>query len=136
MGLTSSLYKDVHYEATVCWMRRAPLGGIQFLMTCYCTFQLVNKFSYHNRFIEKLQQDIPGKGVKEQLQILCNVYALFLVHKHLGDFLSTGSITAKQASLANDQLRSLYSQVFPLQLSCKIYLFIFFEGCCHLIIVS
>ncbi|KAK9927610.1 hypothetical protein M0R45_024786 [Rubus argutus] len=66
-----------------------------------------------SKFIEKLQQDIPGKGVKEQLQILCNVYALFLVHKHLGDFLSTGSITAKQASLANDQLRSLYSQVRP-----------------------
>ncbi|XP_050376249.1 peroxisomal acyl-coenzyme A oxidase 1-like [Argentina anserina] len=52
-------------------------------------------------------------GVKEQLQILCNIYALFLVHKHLGDFLATGSITAKQASLANDQLRSLYSQVRP-----------------------
>ncbi|XP_004299412.1 PREDICTED: peroxisomal acyl-coenzyme A oxidase 1 [Fragaria vesca subsp. vesca] len=66
-----------------------------------------------SKFIEKLQQDIPGKGVKEQLQILCNVYALFLVHKHLGDFLSTGSITAKQGSLANDQLRSLYSQVRP-----------------------
>ena len=31
----------------------------------------------------------------------------------MGDFLSTGSITAKQASLANDQLRSLYSQLRP-----------------------
>jgi hypothetical protein len=67
----------------------------------------------HFRFIEKLQQDIPGKGVKEQLEILCNIYALFLLHNHLGDFLSTGSITSKQGSLANDQLRSLYSQVCP-----------------------
>ncbi|KAK4262580.1 hypothetical protein QN277_028125 [Acacia crassicarpa] len=66
-----------------------------------------------SKFLEKLQQDIPGKGVKQQLQILCSIYALFLVHKHLGDFLSTGCITAKQGSLANEQLRSLYSQVRP-----------------------
>jgi len=65
------------------------------------------------RFIEKLQQDIPGKGVKQQLEVLCSIYALFLLHKHLGDFLSTGSITEKQGSLANEQLRSLYSQVCP-----------------------
>ncbi|KAJ7944723.1 Acyl-coenzyme A oxidase [Quillaja saponaria] len=66
-----------------------------------------------SKFIEKLQQDIPGKGVRQQLAILCNVYALFLLHKHLGDFISTGCITPKQAALANDQLRSLYSQVRP-----------------------
>ncbi|GMQ04841.1 hypothetical protein CsSME_00050119 [Camellia sinensis var. sinensis] len=66
-----------------------------------------------SKFIEKLLQDIPGKGVREQLEALCNIYALFLLHKHQGDFLSTGCITAKQASLANDQLRSLYSQVRP-----------------------
>ncbi|KAL7165054.1 hypothetical protein ACSBR2_040859 [Camellia fascicularis] len=66
-----------------------------------------------SKFIEKLQQVIPGKGIKQQLEMLCNVYALFLLHKHQGDFLSTGCITAKQASLANDQLRSLYSQVRP-----------------------
>ncbi|XP_059440970.1 peroxisomal acyl-coenzyme A oxidase 1-like [Corylus avellana] len=66
-----------------------------------------------SKFIEKLKQDIPGKGVKEQLEILCNIYALFLLHKHLGDFLKTGCISPKQASLANDQLRSLYSQVRP-----------------------
>ncbi|XAR70483.1 Acyl-CoA oxidase [Bertholletia excelsa] len=64
-------------------------------------------------FIEKVQQDIPGKGVKKQLEVLCNVYALFLFHKHQGDFLSTGCITPKQAALANDQLRSLYSQLRP-----------------------
>ncbi|XP_057463458.1 peroxisomal acyl-coenzyme A oxidase 1-like [Actinidia eriantha] len=66
-----------------------------------------------SKFIAKLQQDIPGKGVKEQLDALCYIYALFLLHKHQGDFLSTGCITPKQASLANDQLRSLYSKVRP-----------------------
>ncbi|TKY55474.1 Peroxisomal acyl-coenzyme A oxidase 1 [Spatholobus suberectus] len=66
-----------------------------------------------SKFIEKLQQDIPGKGVKQQLELLCSIYALFLLHKHLGDFLSTGCITPKQGSLANEQLRSLYSQVRP-----------------------
>lgn len=65
------------------------------------------------RFIEKLKQEIPGKGVKQQLEVLCNIYALFLLHKHQGDFLATGSITPKQGYLANDQLRSLYSQVCP-----------------------
>ncbi|KAI3957029.1 hypothetical protein MKW92_027964 [Papaver armeniacum] len=66
-----------------------------------------------SKFIEKLQQDIPGEGVKKQLEILCSIYALSLLHKHQGDFLSTGSITPKQASLANDQLRSLYAQARP-----------------------
>ncbi|KAK6947544.1 Acyl-CoA oxidase, C-terminal [Dillenia turbinata] len=66
-----------------------------------------------SKFIEKLQQDIPGEGVKKQLEILCNIYALALLHKHQGDFLSTGSISSKQVSLANDQLRSLYTQVRP-----------------------
>ncbi|XP_062073935.1 peroxisomal acyl-coenzyme A oxidase 1-like [Humulus lupulus] len=66
-----------------------------------------------SKFLEKLQQDIPGKGVKEQLQSLCYIYALSLIHKHLGDFVATGCITPKQASLANEQLRSLYSKVRP-----------------------
>ncbi|KAF5204283.1 Peroxisomal acyl-coenzyme a oxidase [Thalictrum thalictroides] len=66
-----------------------------------------------SKFIEKLQQDIAGKGVKEQLQLLCGIYALSLIHKHQGDFLSTGSITAKQASLVNDQLRSYNAQLRP-----------------------
>lgn len=63
------------------------------------------------RFVEKLQQDIPGKGVKQQLEVLCGIYSLYLLHKHQGDFLGTGYITSKQASLANDQLRALYSKV-------------------------
>ncbi|GMH26652.1 hypothetical protein Nepgr_028495 [Nepenthes gracilis] len=66
-----------------------------------------------SKFIEKLQQDIPGKGVKQQLETLCSIYALYLLKKHLGDFLSTGCITSKQGSLANDILTSLYSQVRP-----------------------
>lgn len=66
-----------------------------------------------SKFIEKLQQDIPGKGVRESLEVLCYVYALFLLHKHQGDFLATGYLSPKQASLANDQLRTLYSKVRP-----------------------
>ncbi|KAF3324707.1 peroxisomal acyl-coenzyme A oxidase 1-like isoform X1 [Carex littledalei] len=65
------------------------------------------------KFIEKVQQDIMGNGVKEQLQILCNIYALNLLHKHLGDFLVTGSITPKQGALVSEQLRSLYSKLRP-----------------------
>ncbi|CAL0331159.1 unnamed protein product [Lupinus luteus] len=66
-----------------------------------------------SKFIEKLQEDIPGKGVKQQLESLSSIYALSLLHKHLGDFLSTGSITPQQGDLANEQLRSLYSQIRP-----------------------
>ncbi|KAG8094182.1 hypothetical protein GUJ93_ZPchr0012g20579 [Zizania palustris] len=65
------------------------------------------------KFIEKLEQDIPGEGVKAQLRNLCNVYALHLLHKHLGDFLATGCITAKQGALANQQLGMLYALVRP-----------------------
>lgn len=77
------------------------------------------------RFIEKLQQDIPGKGVKQQLQALCSIYALFLLHKHLGDFLSTGCINQKQGSLANELLRSLYSQVCPKQFLVKYHFLLY-----------
>ncbi|GMH09557.1 hypothetical protein Nepgr_011398 [Nepenthes gracilis] len=75
--------------------------------TAHCQLIVVSKF------VEKLQQDIPGEGVKQQLEALCSIYALSLLKKHLGDFLSTSCITSKQASLANDVLRSLYSQVRP-----------------------
>ncbi|XP_051137037.1 peroxisomal acyl-coenzyme A oxidase 1-like isoform X2 [Andrographis paniculata] len=66
-----------------------------------------------SKFIEKLQQDIPGKGVKQQLETLCGIYSLSLVHKHQGEFLATSYLTPKQASLANDQLRSLLTKVRP-----------------------
>ncbi|XP_042411979.1 peroxisomal acyl-coenzyme A oxidase 1-like [Zingiber officinale] len=64
-----------------------------------------------SKFIDKVQEDIQGRGVKEVLQILCSVYALSLVHKHLGDFITTGYITPKQGALANEKLRSQYSQL-------------------------
>lgn len=66
-----------------------------------------------SKFIERLQQDISGDGVKEQLETLCSVYALSILGKHLGDFLSTSCIRPKQASLANDLLRSLFSKMRP-----------------------
>ncbi|KAL2233012.1 peroxisomal acyl-coenzyme A oxidase 1 [Sesamum indicum] len=66
-----------------------------------------------SKFIDKLQQDIPGEGVKRQLEVLCGIYYLYLLHKHQGDFLATSYLNPKQAALANDQLRALYSQVRP-----------------------
>ncbi|KAL1211138.1 putative peroxisomal acyl-coenzyme A oxidase 1.2 [Cardamine amara subsp. amara] len=66
-----------------------------------------------SKFIAKIEGEIEGKGVKKQLKNLCYIYALHLLHKHLGDFLSTNSVTPEQASLASHQLRSLYSQVRP-----------------------
>eukprot|EP01018_Ginkgo_biloba_P002585 Gb_39042 [translate_table: standard] len=66
-----------------------------------------------SKFIEKVQQDIPGEGIKRQLEGLCSVYSLSLLHNHRGDFLSTGYLTGEQAALATDQLRVLYSQVRP-----------------------
>ncbi|KAK9669133.1 hypothetical protein RND81_13G111700 [Saponaria officinalis] len=73
----------------------------------HCQLIVVSKFA------EKLGQDIPGDGVKEQLEALFGVYALSIIKKHLGDFLATGYMPPKQASLANDHLQSLYSQVHP-----------------------
>ncbi|KAK8951545.1 Peroxisomal acyl-coenzyme A oxidase 1 [Platanthera zijinensis] len=66
-----------------------------------------------SKFIDKVQCDIEGHGVKEQLQVLSNVYSLYLLHKHLGDFLSTNCITPKQGALANELLRALYAQIRP-----------------------
>ncbi|XP_047331927.1 peroxisomal acyl-coenzyme A oxidase 1-like [Impatiens glandulifera] len=66
-----------------------------------------------SKFIKKLEQEIPGYGVKQQLEVLCFIYALFLLHKHQGDFLATKCITPKQAHLANEQLRYLYAKVRP-----------------------
>ncbi|GFQ07027.1 peroxisomal acyl-coenzyme a oxidase 1 [Phtheirospermum japonicum] len=67
-----------------------------------------------SKFIEKVQQaDIDGEGVKQQLESLCGIYCLSLLHKHKGDFLATCYLTPNQAALANDQLRSLYTKVRP-----------------------
>lgn len=65
------------------------------------------------RFIEALKKDIPGRGVKKQLQILCNIYALSLITAHTGDFLSTGCLSSEQINLAKGQLRDLFRQVRP-----------------------
>lgn len=65
------------------------------------------------RFIEALKKDIPGHGVKQQLQILCSVYALSLIAANTGDFLSTGYLTSAQISLAKEQLRSFFHQMRP-----------------------
>ncbi|PPR83977.1 hypothetical protein GOBAR_AA36742 [Gossypium barbadense] len=106
----------------------AYMGRAEHLMQCHCEVErgfselspdLLEAAIAHcqlivvSKYIEKLQQDIPGKGVKRQLEILCNVYALHLLHKHLGDFVTTSCITPKQGALANEQLRLLYSQVRP-----------------------
>ncbi|KAL8539837.1 hypothetical protein ACS0TY_001438 [Phlomoides rotata] len=66
-----------------------------------------------SKFLEKLEQDIPGEGVKQQLEALCGIYYLSLLHKHQGDFLATSYITAKQAALANELLRNLFTKVRP-----------------------
>ncbi|KAL8111477.1 hypothetical protein AgCh_019263 [Apium graveolens] len=66
-----------------------------------------------SKFIDKLKEPIPGKGIKQILEVLCQVYALSTLHKHQGEFLATASITPKQAALAFTQLRHLYSQVRP-----------------------
>ncbi|KAL9665068.1 hypothetical protein QQ045_020477 [Rhodiola kirilowii] len=66
-----------------------------------------------SKFVDKLKQDIPGAGVRQQLEILCSIYALHLLQKHAGDFLSTDSVTPKQVALANETLRSLYSKLRP-----------------------
>ncbi|CAM6110746.1 unnamed protein product [Calypogeia fissa] len=63
------------------------------------------------KFIDKLQTDIPGKGIKELLQVLSYVYALDLVSIHAGDFLSTGYLTSKQVAMAKKQLRALFPKV-------------------------
>ena len=81
-------------------------------MFVYSLVLILHGSCYFVRFIERLQQNISGEGVKDQLQALCGIYALSLMGKHLGDFLSTGCITPKQASLANDLLRTLFSKVF------------------------
>ncbi|KAF6143882.1 hypothetical protein GIB67_001676 [Kingdonia uniflora] len=51
--------------------------------TAVAHFQLI----VVSNFTEKLEHDISEKGVKEQLQILCNIYALFLLHKHQDHYL-------------------------------------------------
>lgn len=64
-------------------------------------------------FVDKLKTTIPGLNVKQQLYMLCNIYGLSLICEHAGDFLATGYLTRKQASLASSLLRRIFSQVRP-----------------------
>lgn len=73
----------------------------------HCQLMVVSKF------FEKLQEEIPGSRVKEQLQLLYHVYALSLIQENVGDFLSIGYLTREQAILAKRQLRILFSKVRP-----------------------
>ncbi|CAK9217123.1 unnamed protein product [Sphagnum troendelagicum] len=66
-----------------------------------------------SKFIEQVQKDIPGEWVKQQLEVLCNLYALSLLTAHSGDFLATGYLTSRQVSLAKDQQKALFSAVRP-----------------------
>ncbi|PWZ08005.1 Peroxisomal acyl-coenzyme A oxidase 1 [Zea mays] len=108
----------------------AYMGKVQYLMQCKSAVSSAAGFYERSpdlleaavahiqliivtKFIEKVHHEIPGYGVKEQLQALCNVYALYILHKHLGDFLATGCITPRQGALANEQLGKLYAQVRP-----------------------
>ncbi|KAH7431891.1 hypothetical protein KP509_08G071700 [Ceratopteris richardii] len=63
------------------------------------------------RFMGALEREIPGRGVKNQLQILCNIYALSLVTTRAGDFLMTGYLSPEQVELAKSQLRDLFKKV-------------------------
>jgi acyl-CoA oxidase len=62
------------------------------------------------RFIEHLQTEIP-RGIKEQLEVLCNTYALSQMVESAGDFLATGYMTGKQVAFAKDQLKHLFDKV-------------------------
>ncbi|EFJ35164.1 hypothetical protein SELMODRAFT_438464 [Selaginella moellendorffii] len=66
-----------------------------------------------SKFVERLQRGVPGRGVQRQLDILCEVYGLFLLVSRAGDFLSTGCLTPTQVALAKQQLQNLYTEVRP-----------------------
>jgi len=63
------------------------------------------------RFIEHLRTEVSGGSVKEQLEVLCNTYALFQIVENAGDFLATGYLTGKQIALAKEQLKQLFDKV-------------------------
>ncbi|CAM6021334.1 unnamed protein product [Sphagnum balticum] len=66
-----------------------------------------------SKFIEQAQKDVPGEGVKQQLEVLCNLYALSLLTTHSSDFLATGYLTGTQVLHAKDQQKALFSCVRP-----------------------
>jgi hypothetical protein len=59
------------------------------------------------------------RGVEQQLEVLCNLYALLNLHKtHSGDFLVTGYLTGIQVFHAKDQHNTLFSCVSSFNPSC------------------
>lgn len=66
-----------------------------------------------SKFFDRLQEEIPGSRVKEQLQMLYYLYAVSLMKQHVGEFLSTGYLTRAQANLVREQLHFLFSKVRP-----------------------
>ncbi len=59
------------------------------------------------------------RGAKQQLEVLCNLYALSNLHKtHSGDFLATGYLTGIQVFHAKDQHNALFSCVSNFNPSC------------------
>lgn len=69
------------------------------------------------RFIEQIQSGVPGRGLKEQLEVLCFTYGLSLLITNAGDFLSTEYLTGKQVMLAKDELKRLFDQVSTKELA-------------------
>jgi len=66
-----------------------------------------------SKFIEQIQSGVPGRGLKEQLEVLCCTYSLSLLITNAGDFLSTEYLTGKQVMLAKDELKHLFDQIRP-----------------------
>ncbi len=57
--------------------------------------------------------------MKQQLEVLCNLYALSLLTTHSSDFLATGYLTGTQVFHAKDQQKALFSCVSTFNPSCK-----------------
>lgn len=66
-----------------------------------------------SKFIEHVQTELPGGGIKGQLEVLCHTYALFQIIEHAGDFLATGYMTGKQIALAKEQLKHQFDKIRP-----------------------
>ncbi|KAK4389543.1 Peroxisomal acyl-coenzyme A oxidase 1 [Sesamum angolense] len=81
-------------------------------MSVSCARNL-SKFANPEEGLSRNFNKIFLEGVKQQLEALCGIYYLSLLHKHQGDFLATSFLTPKHAALANDQLRALYTKVRP-----------------------
>ncbi|KAK9921834.1 hypothetical protein M0R45_030330 [Rubus argutus] len=108
------LFKSALKKAAYVWKRINELG-LSEEETSWLRFY-VDELAYDYVHWGMFVPAIKGSATEEQQNNWRHssyIYSLNLIHKHLGDFLSTRSITPKQASLASDQLRSLYAKVRP-----------------------